>query len=513
MNDLPRHESERTAQNGPDPIAVIDIGSNSVRLVVYEGAVRASAPLFNEKVLCGLGRSVATSGRLGAEGIGRALATLRRFTAIAQMLGATSLRILATAAVREAKDGPSFIELAEQICGARIEVLSGEREAELAAKGVTMGFLNADGIAGDLGGGSLELIDISAESLQKAVTLPLGGLRLIDETGERIERALDLVDERIAGVDWAQRGKGRTFYAVGGTWRALAKMHMAQTHYPLRVMHGYAISTREAIEYCEMVRRTRKLTSLSGIDDISKPRREVLPYGALVLERLLKRISPKEVVFSVFGIREGLLVEMLPPAERAKDPLLSFCDTYAALRSRSPDHGHELARWTDVLFADPGPKESDEERRLREAACIISDIGWRAHPDYRGEQSLNVVAHAALSGIDHPGRVFLALSVYFRHAGAGEEDGEDLSSRLKEMVSRRSLKRAKILGAAVRTAHMISVGRSGIIPDVPLSYEPERLVMTIPARLAALDGERLRRRFEALAELLERKPLVRILER
>lgn len=496
-----------------DPIAVIDIGSNSVRLVVYEGALRASAPLFNEKVLAGLGRNIASTGRLGTEGINRALATLRRFMAVSRTLGARSIRILATAAVREAADGPDFIAKGEEICGTRIEVLSGEREAELAAKGIMMGFRHADGIAGDLGGGSLELIDITGGELREAVTLPLGGLRLIDETGDRLDRAIDLIDERIVPVKWAAKGRGRSFYAVGGTWRALAKLHMEHARYPLRVMHGYAITTREAIEFCEMVRRSKKLSQLAGIEDISKPRREVLPYGALVLERLLKRIEPREVVFSVFGIREGLLMELLPEAERNKDPLISFCETYAQLRSRSSSHGHELAQWTDVLFAEPGPKESEEERRLRHAACIISDIGWRAHPDYRGEQSLNVVAHAALSGIDHPGRVFLALSVYFRHAGAGEDEGEDLSLRLKEMVSRRTLKRARILGAAVRTAHMLSIGRAGLILDAPMSYEPGRLVLTIPAKLADLDGERLRRRFESLAQLLDRTPEVRLAQR
>jgi len=344
------------------------------------------------------------------------------------------------------------------------------------------------------------------------VTLPLGGLRLIDETGDRIDRAVELVDERLAGVRWAAKGRDRAFYAVGGTWRALAKLHMAQAHYPLRVMHGYAIPTKDAIDYCEMIRRTKKLSTLAGIEEISKPRREVLPYGAVALERLLKRIAPTEVVFSVFGIREGLLMELLSPEERDKDPLLSFCDAYAQVRSRSPDHGHELAAWTDALFAEPGPKESDDERRLRHAVCLLSDIGWRAHPDYRGEQSLNVVAHAALSGIDHPGRIFLALSVYFRHAGSSgtEDGGEDLSQRLKAMVPRRSLKRARILGAAIRTAHMLSIGRSGVIPHAPLSYEPGKLVLTIPQQIAALDGERLRRRFDSLAELVERAPEVRI---
>ncbi len=513
MNDTVKRDETRGSQTELAPIAVIDIGSNSVRLVIYEGAIRASAPLFNEKVLCGLGRSVASTGRLGADGIGHALATLKRFKAIITLLGVGSTRILATAAVRDAEDGQTFIALAEQICGTPIEVLSGEREAELAAKGVMMGFHNADGLVGDLGGGSLELIDVGNESFRQAATLALGGLRLIDETGDRIDRAIDIVDERLSRINWIAKGRGRTFFAVGGAWRALARMHMEQTRYPLRVMQGYAITTRGAIECCEMVRRARKLSSLAGIEDIAKPRREVLPYGALVLERLLRRIEPKQVVFSVFGIREGLLMELLPPAERDKDPLLSFCEFYAQQRSRSPGHGLELAQWTDALFAAPGPTETADERRLRHAACIIADIGWRAHPDYRGEQSLNVVAHAGLTGIDHPGRVFLALTVYFRHAGAGEDKGEELSVRMKEMVSRHSLKRARIVGAAIRAAHMLSIGRSGVILNAPLSYQPGRLVLTIPASLAALEGERLRRRFEALARLLDRTPDIKIARR
>ncbi len=185
---------------------------------------------------------------------------------------------------------------------------------------------------------------------------------------------------------------------------------------------------------------------------------------------------------------------------------MSFCEDYARLRSRSVEHAHELVSWTDALFADPGPGETPEERRLRHAACLISDIGWRAHPDYRGEQSLNVIAHAALGGIDHPGRIFLALSVYFRHTGSFEDE---LSTRLRDAVGKRLQKRARIVGAAVRTAHMLSIGMPGVIPRTPLTYEGGRLVLTLPRDLAALDGERLRRRFDSLADLLDRKAEVR----
>jgi exopolyphosphatase/guanosine-5'-triphosphate,3'-diphosphate pyrophosphatase len=480
-----------------------------VRLVVYEGAVRAPTPLFNEKILCGLGRSVATTGMLGAESVERALAALARFRAIAHILDVKNLRAVATAAVREAKDGQEFISRGEEASGVKIEILSGQKEAELAAQGIMMGFVDADGVAGDLGGGSLELIDLAREKLRGSTTLPLGGLRLIDSTGDKIEKAMDIVDASLAQVPWLEVGRGRRFYAVGGTWRALGRLHMEATNYPLRVMQGYTIPTRDAIAFCETVRKTKRISTLVGIDEVTRARREVLPYGALVMERLLRIMQPSEIVFSVFGIREGLIYSLLPPYERRKDPLLSFCEDHARLRSRSLEHAHELRAWTDALFVEPGPKESPEERRLRHAACLISDIGWRAHPDYRGEQSLNVLAHAGLGGIDHPGRIFLALSVYFRHVGTGDSGGDELSERLKLAVSKRVLKRARIVGAALRTAHMLSIGMPGVIDETPLTYEKNRLVLTLPKTYAALDGERLRRRLEILADLLEMKSEIR----
>lgn len=502
--------AERSRISELEPLGVIDIGSNSVRLVVYEGAIRTPAPLFNEKVLCGLGRSVASTGMLGAESVERALAALNRFRAIAHILGVKNLRAIATAAVREAKDGPEFIEHGEKAAGVTIEVLSGQKEAELAAQGIMMGFIDADGIAGDLGGGSLELINIASDRRNGSTTLPLGGLRLIDTTGDKIDKAAELIDAAFARVPWLEAGRGRKFYAVGGTWRALAKLHMEATNYPLRVMQGYAIPTRDAIAFCEVIRKAKRISSLVGIDEVTRARREVLPYGALVMERLLKVMQPSEVVFSVFGIREGLIYSLLTPYERRKDPLLSFCEDHARMRSRSLEHAHELCDWTDALFVEPALKETPEERRLRHAACLISDIGWRAHPDYRGEQSLNILAHAGLGGIDHPGRIFLALSVFFRHTGSGEGAGDELSERLKLAVSKRVLKRARIVGAALRTAHMLSIGMSGVIDETPLTYEKNRLVLTLPKIYAALDGERLRRRFDALAELIGMKGEIRI---
>lgn len=492
-----------------EPLAVVDIGSNSVRLVVYEGAVRAPTPLFNEKALCGLGREVASSSKLGKKGIAAALAALRRFHAICRNLGVKNVQAIATAAVREAENGPEFIAAAEKVLGARIQILSGEREATLAANGIQMGFHDPDGVAGDLGGGSLELIDISASRLTNAMTLPLGGLRLIDVTGNKVASAVKLVDTEIARVPWLANGRGRTFFAVGGTWRSLARMYMERNNYPLRVMHGFTANPADLITFCEQVHTTRKLGTLKGIDVVSRARREVLPFGALCMERLLAAMAPSRVVFSAYGIREGLLFSYMTPDQQRMDPLTSFALDYARLRSRSVQHAIEITHWSDALFGKDGLEETGEERRLRHAACLLSDIGWRAHPDYRGEQSLNVVANAALAGVDHSDRMFLALTIYFRHAGPSEPvDG--LPTSLLALVSKRALKRARLIAAAVRTAHMLAIGMPGVLEETPLHIDSKQITLVIPKAHADLDGERLRRRFASLVEQADRTGVVEI---
>jgi len=502
-----RHQAENL-----EPLGVIDIGSNSVRLVIYEGAVRAAAPLFNEKVLCGLGKQVASTGKLGEAATAKALAALVRFRSIARILGTKNLRAVATAAVRDAEDGAEFIKRGEQVCGTSIEILSGAKEAALVAQGIRMGFCNPSGIAGDLGGGSLELIDISGDQLRSSVTTPLGALRMIDTTGNNLGDAAELVDAELDKIKWLKQGKGRPFYAVGGTWRAMAKVHMEATGYPLRVMHGYSIPTEELIAFCASIRKSKKISSVPGVQAASRARREVLPFGAVALERLLKRIAPSEIIMSVFGIREGTLYGLLPRFEQNKDPLLRFCESFAQLRSRSSEHASELCSWTDALFTTDDLGETESERRLRHAACMISDIGWRAHPDYRGEESFNLIAHSGMSGIDHPGRIFLALSVYYRHEGTssrGEADG--LSQRLKSTLTKRSERRARIVGAAVRCAHMLSIGMPGVIDETRLVYEgKDRLILMLPRVYAGLDGDRLRRRLDTLAELVNCKSDVQI---
>lgn len=489
---------------GP-PVAVIDIGSNSVRLVVYEGVTRSPTPLFNEKTMAGLGREVQTKGVMPADAVEKALEALKRFRALCDTMRVEKLWVLATAASRDAKNGREFIAAAQKICRSKIDVISGPREAELTALGVVSGFHRPDGIVGDLGGGSLELIDVHGHRLKSGVTLPLGGLALQDRSARSIKKAEKLVESAFAGVPLLKGGKGRAFYAVGGTWRSLARLHMAQTGYPLHVMHGYVIKAREALEFSKLVRRVNP-EALLQIEIVASGRRPLLPYAALVLERIIERAKPSEIVFSALGVREGLLFSQLGPEERREDALLASARDLNRLRSRSPQHGEELIDWTDRFMSSSGIDESPEEKRLRHAACLLADIGWRAHPDYRGEQTLNVIAHAGFVGIDHPGRAFLALAVFFRHVGVLHD--EDLSPRIRELASTRMLDHARVLGAAFRVAYLVSASMPGVLPRAPLKVERHKLTLRLQGDCAALAGERLTSRLRHLARLVGREPAI-----
>lgn len=489
--------------HGP-PVGVIDIGSNSVRLVVYEGLTRSPTPIFNEKVFAGLGRQVQTTGLLAPDAVDKALAALRRFRTLCDRLDVQQLWVIATAACRDASNGRAFVAEAQRICGTKIEVISGKREAELSALGVVSGFHRPDGLAGDLGGGSLELTDIRGHRVHTGVTLPLGGLALQDLSKRSVKKAEKLVRKALAGAHLLAGGEGRAFYAIGGTWRALARLHMWQKGYPLHVMHGYVIPAKEAYDFAGLVHRVDTET-LSQIEVVADARRPLLAYAALVLEHLIDAARPKEVVISALGVREGLLYSMLGAEERRQDPLIAAAHELNVLRSRAPAHGEELIAWTDRFMASTGLEETADERRLRHAACLLGDIGWRAHPDYRGEQSLNIIANAAFVGIDHPGRAYLALAVFFRHVGLIDEE---LSPRLRELASTRVLDRARVLGAALRVAYLVSASTPGVLPKTPMAVERGRLVLRFENGLKALAGERVLVRLRQLARLIGREPVM-----
>jgi exopolyphosphatase/guanosine-5'-triphosphate,3'-diphosphate pyrophosphatase len=478
-------------------VAVIDIGSNSVRLVVYERLARSPTPLFNEKMLAGLGTGVAETGRLTEAAVAKTNGALRRFTALTRQMRVTDLHVLATAATREAENGADFIAGIEAICGAPVTVLSGAEEARMAALGIVAGFQDADGVAGDLGGGSLELIEVKGKEIGAGDSLLLGGLRLQTTSKGSLKAARELARAALDGSKVVKRLQGRTFYAIGGTWRSLARLHMHDRGYPLHVMHEYRIATEELEDFLKLLSRG-PLDAVPGINVVSKQRQALLPFGAVVLGEVLRAGKPKCVKISALGLREGLLYSQLSDDQQAQDPLLCAASELSLLRSRSPAHGEELIPWSEQAMVALGIEESQEEMRLRAAACMLADIGWRAHPDYRGEQSLNILSHAAFVGIDHPGRTYLSLAVYYRHAGLSDDE---LGAGIRELAPLRYRERARALAASLRVAYLVSGAVEGVLPRVLLQRSGNVLALVLPPDLGDLAGPRLESRMKQLAGL------------
>lgn len=484
------------------PLSIIDIGSNSIRLVVYEGLARSPSLLFNEKMLAGLGRGIVSTGKLDPEAVTRSMEEFRRFRALSDQAGAEHMYVLATAAAREAVNGPDFIHRAEEVLKTEIRVLTGRQEAYYSALGVISGFHPANGIAGDLGGGSLELIDINREAIGDGITLPLGGLRLQDMAKNSLVQAQKIARQELARAKLLKGGQGRVFYAVGGTWRNLARLHMEMNNYPLGIMHHYEISADSAQTFLRQVAKG-EVEKVRGIEGVSKNRRSLLPYGAVVLQEIMSAMQPSKIVVSAQGVREGFLYSLLDAEEQKADPLISAAEELALLRSRSVHHAHDLVEWTGKAFKAFGIDETEDETRYRHAACLLADIGWRAHPEYRGRQSLNIIAHASFIGVDHPGRAYLALANAYRHDGVFN-DG--VAPEIKALAPPRLLERARVLAAMMRVVYLLTAAMPGVMPR--LKWESRgngALALVLPASLSDLYGERPAGRLAQLARITNRR--------
>ena len=490
-------------------VAIVDIGSNSIRLVVYQGLSRAPAVLFNEKVMAGLGRGLADGGALSADSMELALQALGRFARLADAMEVDSLRAVATAAVREAVNGAAFMARVRAETGLQIEVLDGEAEARAAALGVIAGIPDADGVVGDLGGGSLELVRVAGGEPRERLSLPLGVLRL-DAARKKNRRALlRLAEEGLEKVDWVQLGRGRPFYAVGGSWRALAQLHMHLIDWPLPVIHHHVMGPDVP---ARLVRTLAGMPAknLRAIPSISTGRAPFLPGAAFLLRIVTERLQSSAVIASAFGLREGLIFGALPPEARAEDPLIAAVRAEAHRSGRFSDGsdaevGDHLLAWTDPLFPDDGP----ELRRIRHAASLLADVAWRAHPDMRAERGLDVALHGNWVGIDAPGRAMLATALWAVNGGAPTEPA--LAS-LSRVVPAAGLLRARQWGLALRLGQRLGGGTVAGMAGSALAVEGGRLVLSLPAPSSALyGGEAVSRRHRLLAEALGLLPELRLI--
>jgi exopolyphosphatase/guanosine-5'-triphosphate,3'-diphosphate pyrophosphatase len=481
----------------PERVAVIDIGSNSIRLVVYDGLKRAPLPVFNEKVLCGLGRGVEKTGCLNPDGVRAALDNLGRFRRLAEGMQAARLDVLATAAVRDASDGPAFVAAMRERAGLDVQVISGEDEARLSAMGVLSGTPGADGLVGDLGGGSLELVGLDRGVIGRQVTLPIGPLRLLEAGGARPATLVRLIDQRLEPLDWMAEARGRVFYPVGGSWRALAKLHMEHIHYPLHIIHHYTVAATELREFAELVARQSR-SSLEKMVTGSRRRLDTLAPAAMVMERVLRAAAPAKVVFSAFGLREGHLFSLLGAEQRRLDPLLTSCVDWSQRFGRFGD-AEMLVSWTGGLFAG----EDDRAFRLRRAACYLSDLAWADHPDYRAEHAYLRILRFPFPGVDHGERAFLALAGYVRYGGRVDDV---VAVTARSLAGDSPAQKATVLGLALRLAQTLAGGAAALLQSTSLRLVDDRLVLTLHDEAGAgLAGEAVDRRLDALARALERR--------
>jgi len=473
--------------------AVVDIGSNTVRMVVFEDGDRSLEPVFNEKSMSGLGRGLYETGRLHPDGRESALAVLARFRLIAESLGVGEICAVATAAARTARDSAAFIAEAETALGQRIEVISGEEEARLSALGVICGAPDADGIVGDLGGGSLELADVSSGEVSNAVSLQLGPLALGVAVGgraeaSRIRKGLSDIGEGMA--------EGRTLYVVGGAWRGLAKHYFERFSYPIRIIHAFALEADTVRDFVRQVGRTSQ-GDVDKLKGISSRRRHNAPYSARLLGALIDRLRPDRVMFSAYGLREGVRFERMEDRLRLADPLLEHCRRIGLGGARAPFDGEDLADWALQAFdAPPAPD------RLSRAAAWLSDLSGYDHPDYRGHHAAARALHLASAGIDHGERVFLAAATYARYHGFGMESAIGPAVELIDDDVRR---KATALGMAFRLAHAIEPGggSNGLRGHFTLKRTPDTLLLVASGVDPSVLGETARRRLASLARALE----------
>jgi exopolyphosphatase/guanosine-5'-triphosphate,3'-diphosphate pyrophosphatase len=471
----------RSARGRVGPIAIVDIGSNSVRLVIYESFSRIPAVVHNEKAICAIGRSMVTTGKLNDDGIVLALEALGRFRMIADAHHVDLREAVATAAARDASNGQEFVRRAEAIWGGPIRILSGEEEACLAAEGVLAGIPEADGLVADLGGGSLDMVTVKGGKTGVAVTLPFGPLRLMDVAHGSALGSLD----------------GRSLYAVGGVWRSFARVDMEEIGYPLHVLHDYEIPRARALRMCKVVANLSR-KSLDRMKIVSRRRAEALPYGAVVLERLLLATGLKSMVISAYGLREGLLHEQLPPDERARDPLIAFAEDANRRMSRAPAHAEEMFHWLQPLF----PGEKNEELRIRRAVSLFSDIGWRRHPDDRAIGAFNQVLTAPFTGVTHRSRMIIATAIFHRYSG-DEDFTRDMALRLQ--LSDDDSEFALRIGLAARFAFALSASAVGELPHYKLRMTPTRVLLEVSRRREMIAGDPVQKRLGTLAAMLGRK--------
>lgn len=475
-------------------VGVVDVGSNSVRLVVFDGAARSPAYFYNEKIMCALGSGMSETGRLNAEGRQRALAALKRFQLLGDGMGTGPLTAVATAAVRKAEDGPDFCADVLEQTGLHIHVIDGREEARLSAQGVLLGWPGSYGLVCDIGGSSMELATIKGGEVGHRLSSDLGPLKLRDLKGGKKARKA-LIKRTLADMQDEIGAQRDRLFLVGGSWRAIAKVDMARRSYPLNVLHEYRMTAKAVRETVNFIAQT-DLEEIRALTGISSARITLVPHAAEVLSELVKIFKPHDIAISSYGIREGLLYEQMPQRLRDRDPLIESCRFAEAKDARVPGFGKVLFEFIQPLFKSA----NSDQRRMIKAACLLHDVSWRAHPDYRAEVCFDNATRANLGGLKHSERVFLGLALLHRYTNKREGTRFE---RLGGLISEQKQREAEVLGKAMRFGAMLWLDENAA--PGKLRWHPRKriLELRLSPEAAPLYGEVAQSRLQSLADTLK----------
>ena len=477
------------------PVAVADLGSNSFRLVVYRPPARAPVVLYNERVIVGLARTLNRSGQLQRRGREDALATVQRFHRLARAMDAQRIHMVATAAIREAADGGPLVEAIRQRTGIEVEVMGARREARLAASGLLAGIPAADGILGDMGGGSIEFARVRRGGVLASDSLPAGMLRLMDRSRHVAAEAGPLLARELAPLDWLRGGRGRPFYAIGGSWRALARALQSRTRHPLPIIHGYRLNRDELLHHLA------ELIDLPGRKlphSIPSHRRRGLPFAAAAMLAVMRTVRPSKVVFSGFGLREGILLDLLdPPAGPPMSPLHEASASLEPANRPFVGDTRIIADWLRPALRDAGFR--NRNREFLGACARLVDLAWNEHPDHRARYAFDRVALRPLLPVSQTVRIRMALALHARYTGAG------VTGRMRSiagLIPDAQARWSRVVGLALRLAMTIGGGTAHTLESCRLELRDGVLVLTVPRCLDALV---VRARLKTLAEALGRR--------
>ncbi|MEO1679480.1 MAG: Ppx/GppA phosphatase family protein [Pseudomonadota bacterium] len=484
-------ETDRVLARTRTPFGIVDLGSNSIRLVVYDDLSRAPFARFNEKSMVALGDAIGADGALSEDAMAQARRALRRFHMIARAAGVERVDVLATEATRKASNGRAFLDAIRAETGFEARILTGAEEARFAAMGVLSGFFQPHGLIGDMGGGSLEVAEVHGDAVgNRKKSMPLGALPVLRLLQAGVDTAKAQVDAALA--DGLPKSiETSTFYAVGGGWRALARVHAARCEHRLSVVHGYEVAGGDLWTLAKKVARMSR-GEIAELPDVPGRRVRTLAASSLVMWRVLKTLRPDRVVFSALGVREGWLYSQLDAEDRALDPLLEGAQTIGLPMARVPAFPAALARWTDTLFED----ETLQQRRLRLAACALTDIAWRDAQKLRAQETFRRLLHFPFIGIGHDERAFLALAIRARYGGKPDEAA---LSQIAGLLSDNHIRRAYILGRALLLGHRFSASVPGILSRSRLRIGPKSVVLEVEDEVPAPDSEAVQSRLRQLA--------------